>query len=172
MKTNDNFKLVGKNAKIYPLSKIINATNLELGDDVTIMDFVFLNAGKCTIIGNRSQINAQTIFAGSGEVIIGKDVCISYGVKILSGTDSSEGSYMVDARSLNQRHVIRGRIIIKDKVFIGANTVICVSKNFPEIVIEEGVVVRAQSYIDKNLTQKYFIYDGNKPITLRSIKKE
>jgi len=143
------FRKCGKNVKIYPTAKIVNPENLEIGNDVTIGDFCFINAGRRTVIGDRSQLNVGAIIAGGGETIIGKDVTISYHAIILSGTDTPKGEFMNDARPIERRAISRGRIILEDGCFIGANAIICRSKK--DITIGRKAVIGAGAYIDEDV---------------------
>jgi len=143
------FRKCGKNVKVYPTAKIVNPENLEIGDDVTIGDYCFINAGKRTVIGNRSQLNVGAVIAGGGETIIGEDVTISYHAIILSGTDTPKGRYMNDARPPEERAISRGRITIEDGCFIGANAIICRSKK--DITIGRRAVIGAGAYIDEDI---------------------
>jgi len=146
----NNFKKVGKNPTIYPTAHIIKPQNLELGDDVTIMDGVFLNAGKRTIIGNGSQLNAHCILAGGGELEIGDLVTIGYGAVILSRTDSPEGATMVDSQPLSKRRLRKGRIIIGNNAFIGSHSIICINRR-GLVAIGANTVIGAGCYVDKNV---------------------
>jgi len=161
----NNFKEVGNNPKIHATAKIVNPQNLELGADVTIGDFVFLNAGIKTSIGNGSQINSHSVLVGGGELIIEEYVTVSYHSTILTGSDTPNGEFMVDAIPENLRCIKRGKTIIKNKAFIGEGSLI-----MPAVEIAEGVVVRAKSYVDKDLTEPYTIYQNNKPL-LRRVRK-
>ena len=148
---NENFRSVGKDTIVYPTAKLVNVSNLELGENVTIGDFVFLNAGKRTILGDNSQLNAHSNIVGGGETLIGKDVTVGYGAVILSGTDTPKGTYMVDARSLSERAVIRGKIEIHDGAFIASQVIICVDEEHPNIGIGKDSVVGALSYVSKDV---------------------
>lgn len=162
---NVNFNAVGLGSIVYPTAKITSAQTLTLGRNVTIGDFTFVNSGKKTSIKDGSQINVHAVIAGGGELVIGKHVTISYGALILTGTDTPEGRFMVDSLPDEYRVIKRGKTSIGNNVFVGANTII-----MPNVVIEEGVVVRAFSYVDKWLTNPYHIYKGTKPVGKRRIK--
>jgi len=146
-----NFKKHGEKIKICPTARIVNSENLELGNNVIIGDFCFINAGKRTSIGNNSQLNAYSSIIGGGETYILDNVCISYYAMILSGTDTPQGKYMVDAYPLSQRKVIRGKITLEPNVFVGAHAIVTVSKKDSNILIGRNSVLGANSYIDTSI---------------------
>lgn len=159
-----NFKKHGEKIRIYPTAKIIKPENLELGSNVTIGDFCFINAGKHTLIGDNSQLNAYSSIIGGGETNILNDVCISYYAILLSGTDTPHGRFMVDAKPLSQRKVVRGKITIKSGAFIGAHSIITVSEKNPDVTIGSGAVIGAGAYIDKDVPSNTIVIPEQKLI--------
>lgn len=153
----ETLRTFGKDVKIYPTAKIVNPQNLELADNVTLGDYVFLNAGKYTKIGRNSQLNVGVVVAGGGELVIGENVVVSYNVVILTGTDSPSGLFMCDAMPESLRDVVRGKIIIQDNVFIGANTVVTICRKRPTITLGENSVIGSLSYIDKDVFPDTFV---------------
>lgn len=158
----EDFGFIGENVKIYPSAVIVNAGNLRLGNNVTIGDHVFLNAGKKTVIEDKSQLNAGVIVAGGGELFVGQNVVVSYNVVILTGTDSPAGLFMCNALPESLRAVVRGRIEIQDNVFIGANTVVTVCRKRPNITIGEGAVVASQIFLDKDVYPRTLVIPEQK----------
>ena len=161
----------GKNCLIFDGAKIGNSECLEMEDDVTIHDFVMLNAGKSTFIGRGSQINAGTVIAGGGVLNIGRYVTIGYNCTILSGTDTPLGKFMCDSKQASERHIVRGTIDIADRAFIGSNSLICVSRKNRIIRIGEGAVIGAGSRIFKDVEpnmiiipkQEFLVKERQKP---------
>lgn len=155
---NEHFKSVGDNPRIYPTAIIINPNEITLGSNIMIQDFVFLYAGNGVTLGNNSQLNAHCSISGGGELIMGENVVVSYGARIITGTDQSDGKFMCDNQPESQRHVIRGKIILEDGVFVGANAIITVSRFHPVVIIGEGAVVGSGSYIDKSLDPECVVH--------------
>ena len=151
---------------IYETAKITPQTELELEEGSWIGDFVFVNLQRLTL-HRGSQIGAFASLTGGGRVEVGQYTTIGYGVRLISGTDTPEGRYMVDSAPLNQRNVIRGRIDIGNNCFIGANAVVCVSKRSPNLSIGDNSVIGALSYVD-NSVPKDIIGWGN---PFKAVKK-
>lgn len=160
----ENFRKVGKNVTVYPTAKIVNAENIELGDNVTVGDFCFVNGGAHTIIEDNSQLNAYSSIIGGGETYILNDVCISYYVCLISGTDTPSGRYMVDVRPLTERKVVRGKITIEQRAFIGAHVIIAVSEKKPTIKIGMDSVIAAGTFIGGDIPPNTIVIPKQKLI--------
>ncbi len=160
-------KRCGENVKIYPTAKIVQAENLELGNNVTIGDFCFINAGKHTVIGDNSQLNAYASIIGGGKTYILNDVCISYYACLINGTDTPSAKYMVDARPLTERKVVKGKITIEPCAFIGAHAIISVSDKKPEILIGMNSVIGAGTFINDDIPPNTIIIPKQKLIKQR-----
>jgi acetyltransferase-like isoleucine patch superfamily enzyme len=135
---------------VFPSARITSKTQLKLGEGAWIGDFVFVHLEQL-MLGKGSQIAAFASLTGGGEVQVGEYTTIGYGVRIIAGTDSTEGRYMADKAPAAERNVIRGTIKIGSGCFIGANSVICVSKRHPNLEIGDHAVIGALSYVDQNV---------------------
>ena len=135
---------------VYESARISPKTVVELGEDAWIGDFVFVNLEKLTL-GRGSQVNAFASLTGGGKVETGDYSVIGYGVRVISGTDTPEGRYMADRAPLQERKIVRGTVRIGNNCFIGANSVISVSLENPNISIGDNVVVGALSYVDESV---------------------
>ncbi len=82
-----NFLYFGNDSVVYPLAKIIHPENIFLEDKAIISDFCFILASKYIKIGKYAHLAPYSMITGGGEVTIGNFVEISYGAKIISGTD-------------------------------------------------------------------------------------
>ena len=137
--------------KIYPTAKIIcKEMNIEKAN--FIGDWVFINV-KRLVMGEGSQINAFASVTGGGELIMGRNVVVSYGARLITGTDQPVGRYMSDSAPEEERYVVRGTIFLDDNVFVGANAVICVNRRCPIIAIGRGTVIGAGAYIDRSIPE-------------------
>jgi len=124
---------VGTNVIIKPLVRIKYPWYLSIGDNVWI--------GESTWIDNLAQVN------------IGKNVCISQNVYLLTGNHDYK-----DIRF----NLIIGNIQIEDGAWLGASSVIC-----PGVTISRNSVVTAGSVLQQN-TQQSSIYGGNPAEYIRS----
>lgn len=141
---------------IYDTAKLI-VNHKELAENVLIGDFVFIALDYLTM-GEGSQINTHASATGMGRLLMGKNVVVSYGVRLITGTDQPDAPYMSDSKPEQERHVIKGEIILEDGVFIGANTVICVNRFSPWIRIGKNTVIGANAYIDRSITPDTLCY--------------
>jgi acetyltransferase-like isoleucine patch superfamily enzyme len=97
-------------------------------------------------LGARSHINAGCKIIGRGDVYIGDNVSITYGVMLITSSDTPQGRYMSDCCSDDERQVFTGDIIIKDGAYIGSG-----AKIMPNVIIGENAVIGANAYIDKDV---------------------
>lgn len=120
----------GKNnvfGKIY----IVNPRNVEIGDGCTFNHCTYINA--------------------TNPIVIGNDVTLSAGVKILS-----TGIDYIEWANHNKRHTKDHTIRIGDHVWIGANSLILEGVN----ISGKYVVIAAGSIVNKDITQDYSIFGG------------
>ena len=140
-------KRCGKGVTIYPLAKIVNPQNVEIGDFSMIDDFTFINGGEGIKIGRYVHIASFVSIIGSGELIIGDYADIACGARILTATDTYyEGKRMSSALPAEQRNVIRGKITIGKDAFIGTNVII-----HPNVTIGDGAIIGSNSLVLKNI---------------------
>lgn len=166
------YEFSNEKCSIHESAKLYRNINFRPDIELIMEENTFIGDG-CTILVPKlvmkkgSQINAGTIVMGREPVILEENVVTSYGCLLITASDTPEG-FMNDASPEEKRKIKQGPIIIKKNAFIGAHSIIA-----PLVTIEEGIVVYAQSYVDKNLIQEYFTYIGNKPIIPReNIKRE
>lgn len=126
-------------------------------DQFTIGDWVLIVQKKLSI-GARTQVSAGAKLVGNSELIIGEDVVVSYNAVVLTGTDTSHGKYMNDARPGSERAVVRGKVILEDGCFIGAGAIVSVHEKRPCIRIGKRAVVGAGSYINRDVPPNTVIH--------------
>jgi galactoside O-acetyltransferase len=140
-------KRLGKEVKIYPLAKIVNPEVVEIGDYSMIDDFTFINGGKGIKIGRYVHIASFVSIIGGGELILGDYADIACGARILTGSDTYHGGKrMTSALPLEQRNLVRGKVIIEKDAFIGTNVVV-----HPNVRIGEGAVIGSNSLVLKDI---------------------
>ncbi len=141
-----NFKRVGQDVVIWPLTKIISPGVISLGDSVIVDDFVFLMGGVETTIGSFVHIASFTSITGGGRLIMDDFTTLSSGVRVFTGTDDFSGSCLTNSTiPYPFRQPFRSSVRIKKHAIIGANTVV-----LPGIVVGEGVAVGANSLVNKD----------------------
>ena len=146
-KVKRRLKKCGEDVKIYPLAKIVKPEVIEVGDNSMINDFTFINGGKDIKIGRYVHIASFVSIIGGGELILGDYTVLANGSRILTGTDTYYGGKrMSTALPLEQRNLVRGKIVIGKDAFIGTNAVV-----HPNVTIGEGAVIGSNSLVLKDV---------------------
>jgi dTDP-4-amino-4,6-dideoxy-D-glucose acyltransferase len=149
-------KRCGEGVRIMPLAKIANPQVIELDDFCRVRDFVFMWGGKGIKIGKYSDIQPHVVVWGGGTLEIGDRVSVGPGSVLLTAVYSHEkGMRMVDGLGEGTTKALYGKLTIGNDVYIGAQSTL-----MPEIVIGEGAVVGAGSFVNKNC-DSYGIYVGS-----------
>jgi len=139
----DRFKKCGKNVDVYPLSKIIKPEMVEVGDNSMIDDFTFIYGGNGIKIGRYVHISSFVSIIGGGELILGDYTVLATGSRVLTSTDTYYGGKrMSTALPLEQRNVIRGKVVVEKDAFVGTNTVV-----HPNVTIGEGAIIGSCSLV-------------------------
>lgn len=149
------FKYLGNNVRISEKASIYNPELISIGNNSRVDDFCVLSGN--IQIGDNCHITPMCLVAG-GEpgIIIGDFVALAYGVKIFSQSDDYSGLTMTNSTVPKKyKNEKKEKIIIKDHVIIGANTVI-----FPGVNILDGTSIGACSLLTKS-TDEWSIYIGN-----------
>lgn len=142
------YKKISLNTYISLNSSVINHKLISLGSNCVINTNVILWPTEL-FIGANTQINPGT--AIYGKVNIGKYVMIAPNCMIAGGNHTfSNINIPMRLQGSNEKG-----IVIKDDVWIGANSVI-----LDGVTIGEGTIVGAGSTVTKNL-DAYSIYHGN-----------
>lgn len=146
---------ISRFASFYDIEKI------SIGNFVRIDDFCILS-GNITL-GSNIHISAFCALYGKMGIVMENYTGLSPRCTLFSATDDFSGDYFISPM-VNKKYtnVQGGMILIKRFSQIGAHCVI-----LPAITIHEGVVVGAQSLINKNL-EEWSVYAG---IPARFIKK-
>lgn len=145
----------GKEAEIYPMARIIQPENLLIDDYAVISDFCFVLAGTYTKIGKYSRLAPYAMITGGGEAYIHDYVDISYGAKILTGSDDIYGGYLsLPKVPAEKRKITRARVEIHAYAYIGTNSII-----YPEVTIGEGAMTEPNTIVKQNL-EPWTVYGG------------
>lgn len=119
---------------------------IELGQNIDIWEYVIIKTHtNKVIIGDNSQLNPFTVIYGGSGVEIGRNVMIAPHVMIAGGNhnykDLSKPMRFAGSNS-------KGKIIIEDDVWIGANCVIT-----DGVTIGKGAIVAAGSVVTQNVKE-------------------
>jgi len=142
---------------MFPFTKIIDGQNIEVGHHCQFDDFVFIDGGKRTTIGDYVHIATFASILGGGVISIGSFTTLSSGCRVYTGTDNFDGSTLCGAPVPSPfREPIRASVHIGKHALIGANAVI-----LPGASICEGTVIAAGAVVlAGQLCKSWTIYAG------------
>lgn len=106
--------------------------------------------------GGVNVQNPKETFIGEGVIMdtnYPEDIIIEEGVTLT--TRCIIVTHFVEIDDNNHRHYSRGKVIIKKKAYIGANTVIC-----KPVTIGEGAIIGASSVVTKDIPP-FEVWAGN-----------
>jgi galactoside O-acetyltransferase len=98
------------------------------------------------VMEEGSEINAGVILTGRQPIYLGRNVVISYGVVMITASDTPKAQFMNAASPEQDRSIRQAPIHVYMNSFIGANSVI-----MPGVIIGPNSAVGAGSYIDKTV---------------------
>lgn len=154
-------KSYGVNVLISRRASFYSPVKISLGNNVRIDDFCILS-GDITI-GSHVHISAYSALYGRFGIRMEDYTGLSPRCTVFSAMDDFSGECLIGPMvDESKTHVTGGLIHIKKHTQIGAGSII-----FPNIIIEEGVVVGAMSLVKENL-EAWTIYAG---VPVRKIKK-
>ncbi len=87
------FRRIGEGVVIEPGVLVFHPENIELGDDVYIGHYSILKGyylGRM-VIGSGTWIGQQCFFHSAGDIVLGQDIGIGPGVKIITSLHDEEG---------------------------------------------------------------------------------
>jgi galactoside O-acetyltransferase len=143
----------GTNVRISRFARIYSPEKISIGDNVRIDDFCILS-GNVTI-GSHIHISAYVALYGSMGIELEDYTGISPMTTVYSAMDDFGGDYLIGPiHPCEKTHVTGGKVTIKRYSQIGTHCVV-----FPNITIDEGCVVGANSLVNCNL-EPWGIYWG------------
>jgi len=149
-----NFKSIGKDVLMFPLTKIIYPEQVSIGDSVIIDDFVFIMV-KATI-GSFIHIAGMTSIVGNGEFVMEDFSASSWGCRVFTGNEDWHGNAINNPTvDPPYRKAVRSYVRFEKHATIGANTVV-----LPGVTLREGALVGANSLV-RETCLPYSIYVGN-----------
>ena len=148
------FRTVGKGCNVSRKASLYSISNISLGDNVRIDDFCIIS-GNVTL-GDNVHISAfVALYGGESGIVLMDNSGVSSRSTIYAEIDDFTGSQLIGpTHPADCRCIIRGRVILHSFSQIGAHCVV-----MPGVVINEGAVVGACSFVNSNLTP-WSIYFG------------
>ncbi len=146
-------KSFGTDVKLSRFARIYSPEKITIGNNVRIDDFCILS-GHLTI-GSHIHISAYVALYGSMGIELEDYSGISPMTTIYSAMDDFGGDYLIGPIHPKEKtNVTGGKVILRKYSQIGTHCVV-----FPNIIIEEGSVVGANSMVNCNL-KPWSIYYG------------
>lgn len=143
---------IGKNPRVDLGVRMKNSGEIIIGNHCAIRDGAMLIPNKGLIkIGDNCSIGAYNILDGTGQLLIGDDVIIGAHVSVYSANHIFTDRFT----SIRTQGLALGTIVIKNNVWIGANSVILAG-----VEIGEGAIVAAGAVVTKNV-EPFSIVGGN-----------
>ena len=146
----------GKNAKIWPLAKIIYPENISIGMETVVDDFAFLYAaGKGIRIGDFCHITVQSILQSGGLLEMGDFSAIGPGGIILASTDDYEGNGFIGLQVFGEKYRNHQNRDVKigRHVHIGCGSII-----LPGVTLGDGCSIGAGSLVTKDMPEWTICY--------------
>lgn len=158
------FKQLGKNIRLSTKASIYNPSNISLGDNCRIDDFVVLSAGAGGIeIGKNVHIAVFSSLIGAGKITLSDFANISSRVSIYSSNDDYSGESMTNPTIPDSfKNVEHNDVSVGKHVIIGSGSVV-----LPGITLEVGVAIGALSLVNVSC-EEWFVYTGT---PIRKIKE-
>ena len=160
------FASVGNNVLLSRYARIYGASNISIGSNVRIDDFVILS-GKIEI-GNFVHIGASSNITGSDIGVNIKDFCgISNHVRILAISDDYSGETLSNpCIPLEYKKIQKHHIILEKHCIVGSGSVI-----LPNAYLAEGVAIGSMSMVIRK-TNPWGIYFGIPAKRIKERKKD
>ena len=157
-----------------------NSRCISIGDNSIVgCNFIFESNHGSITIGKRSYIGGGTNLIARSDIIIGDDVTLAWGITLYThnshSLDWQERANDIAIINDNLRHgrdmlankkwdvVKSAPIIVKDKAWIGMNSII-----LKGVTIGEGAVVGAGSVVTKDVPP-WTVVGGNPAIVLKKL---
>lgn len=138
-------KAFGDNVLISRKCSIYSPEKISIGSNVRIDDFCILS-GNITL-GSNIHISAFCALYGSNGIELEDYSGMSTRSIIFSAVDDFHGDYLIGPIHPKElTNVTGGKVTLKRFSQLGANTIV-----MPNIIIEEGAVTGAMTFVNKNL---------------------
>ncbi len=146
----------GRGVRIFRGCRLVGPERITVGSYSQIDEGVWIFAGQGVSIGSHAHLAFGSSIFGGGRCVLNDFVGIGAGVRLVTGTDLTDGQGLTNPSIPDQyRCVRRGAIEIGAHAVVFTNSVI-----LPDVIIGEGTVVAAGSLVHSNLAP-WGIYAGN-----------
>ena len=144
-------------AKVYSTVRIAETCDVKMGPHTFIGDHAFIAVGRL-VMDSGAQINAHAcLTGGKGAVYLGRDSVVSYGVLIMTRTDTPAGRKMNDASPETRRAIQSGDVLIGEDAFVGAYAVLC-----PGVIVGNRACVGSGTFLSNNVPPDTIIYPAQR----------
>jgi galactoside O-acetyltransferase len=149
-------KSCGRKVKAFRNCRIFPPELVEIGDFSQIDEGARIFAGEGVQIGRYVHLAVDSSISGGGKCILQDFVGIGVAVRLITGTEISDGSCLTNPTVPSEyRKISRSLITIKKHALIFTHTTV-----LPDVTIGEGTVVAAGSIVHHDL-KPWSIYAGN-----------
>ncbi len=138
------FSRIGHGVVIEPGVLVFHPENIEIGDNVYIGHYTILKGyhhGRM-VIGSGTWIGQQCFFHSAGDLIIGNNIGIGPGVKIITSFHTEEGI----SKPILHSRIEFAPVVIEDDADIGIGAII-----LPGVTIGKGAQVGAGAVVTRNV---------------------
>lgn len=138
------FRQIGQGVVIEPGVLVFHPENIEIGDNVYIGHYTILKGyhrGRM-VIGSGTWIGQQCFLHSAGNLIIGNNVGIGPGVKIITSFHAEEGI----SKPILHSRIEFAPVVIEDDADIGVGAII-----LPGVTIGKGAQVGAGAVVTRNV---------------------
>ena len=138
------FRRIGHDVIIEPGVLVFHPENIELGDSVYIGHYTILKGyyhGRM-VIGSGSWIGQQCFFHSAADLVIGSNVGVGPGVKIITSFHAEEGI----SKPILHSRIEFAPVVIEDDADIGVGAII-----LPGVTIGKGTRVGAGAVVTRNI---------------------
>jgi len=146
------FKRIGHNVIIEPGVLVFHPENIEIEDNVYIGHNTILKGyynGRM-VIGSGTWIGQQCFLHSAGNIIIGNNIGIGPGVKVITSFHAEEGVL----KPILHSRIEFAAVVIEDDCDIGVGAII-----LPGVVMGRGVQVGAGAVVTRDV-QPYAVVAG------------
>jgi galactoside O-acetyltransferase len=160
------FKSLGRDVKVSDKASIIDASQIEIGDNSRIDDFCVVS-GKVSI-GRNVHIAVFCNVAGGETGIRFEDFSgLAYGCHLFTQSDDYEGRTLTNPTVPDKyKRERKEPIVIGRHSIVGTNSLI-----FPGVIVAEGTSIGALSMVTKS-TEAWSVYFGCPAEKIRARKRD
>lgn len=154
------FRCIGNGVVIEPGVLVFHPENIEIADDVYIGHYTILKGyyrGRM-LIGSGTWIGQQCFLHSAGDLLIGSNVGIGPGVKIITSFHAEEGI----SKPILHSRIEFAPVVIEDDADIGVGAII-----LPGVTIGKGAQVGAGAVVTRDVSE-YTVVAG---VPARIIRK-